>query len=150
MVSLCNPARAHSFEEHGRGTVRPGHGRSWRRPRWMPTASTPTRLIVLAACLLVTGCGATTMPSALFGTWNGGNDVVHSVRFSSGGRVEINGSACAGSYSLSAIDGDTGTLDSGYIDCSGIMNGYFTDTATVTGGSLNLQGDVLNGTYHRA
>jgi len=33
----------------------------------------------------------------------------------------------------------------GYIDCMSVMSGYLTDTVTVKGNTLALNGDVING-----
>ncbi len=90
------------------------------------------------------------LPGSLYGSWRGGNDAVKSVRFSNGGRVELNEGKCAGEYQLSAIDGNKGTVRSGYIQCGGIMDGYFMATVTVEGNSMSVSGSVINGTYQRS
>lgn len=107
--------------------------------------------IVVISGLDFSACSSNSdgLPGSLFGTWNGGNNVVHSVRFSDGGRLEINGGSCSGDYQLGAVDGNVGTVTSGYIDCGHLMNGYLTDTVNVSGNSLTLTGDVINGTYQR-
>lgn len=102
--------------------------------------------LALAAC----SAGAKNLPESLFGTWSGGNSDVHEVRFSNGGRVELNGGQCAGEYRLSAVDGSRGSVRSGYIQCGQIMDGYFTATVTVSGDSLVVDGNVINGSWRRA
>jgi hypothetical protein len=102
-------------------------------------------LAVAAGCS--TGSGE--LPGALFGTWSGGNSSVSSVRFSDGGRVELNGGECSGEYLLSAVDGSVGKVRSGYIQCPGVMDGYFEATVEVDGDSLNVDGTVINGNYDR-
>lgn len=99
-----------------------------------------------AAC----SAGAAELPESLYGTWNGGNREVTSVRFSDGGRVELNNGQCAGEYSLSAVDGNKGSVRSGYIKCGQIMDGYFTATVNVDGDSMTVTGSVINGQYKRA
>jgi hypothetical protein len=108
--------------------------------------------LVLAILLLAVACsrGASGLPESLYGTWRGGNDAVSSVRFSSGGRVELNGGSCAGEYTLTAVDGETGSVHSGYIDCVPVMNGQFTATVTVKGNTMIVEGAVINGSYRRA
>ncbi|MDQ3576193.1 MAG: hypothetical protein M3443_01015 [Actinomycetota bacterium] len=99
-----------------------------------------------AAC----SAGAKELPESLYGTWNGGNREVTSVRFSDGGRVELNDGQCGGEYRLSAVDGNKGSVRSGYIRCGRIMDGYFTATVTVDGDSMTADGSVINGQYKRA
>jgi hypothetical protein len=130
----------------------------WSRPwRQVPRSNRGTHLARLAGMLVVLGgltasCssgGSDALPGSLFGTWNGGNNVVHSVRFSNGGRLEINGPACNGYYQLSAIDRTVGTVNSGYLNCGSIMDGDLAATVTVTGNSMTVTGAVINGTYQR-
>ena len=107
-------------------------------------------LLALASCVSSCSSGQpNALPNALFGTWTGGNNLVHSVRFSEGGRLEINDSSCSGEYQLSAVDGNLGTVSSGYMDCGSIMNGYLTSNVTVTGNTLTITGAIINGTYTR-
>ncbi len=131
--------------------------RSWRQ---VPRSNRGTHLARLAGVLLVlvvlgglaASCssgGSDALPSSLFGTWNGGNNVVHSVHFSNGGRLEINGPACSGYYQLSAIDRNDGTVDSGYMNCGSIMDGDLTAAVTVRGNSMTVTGAVINGRYER-
>jgi len=99
-----------------------------------------------------TGCSASAkgLPESLHGTWKGGNDEVSTLRFSEGGRVELNEGECAGEYRLSAIDGNKGTINSGYINCGSIMDGTFQATVTTSGDSLTVKGSVVGGEYERA
>ena len=99
------------------------------------------------------GCGSTggnALPGSLYGSWKGGNSQVTQVRFSSGGRIDINNGKCSGGYRLSAVDGNTGTVSSGYLECAPLMDGYFRVTVVVNGSSMNVTGDVIGGSYRRA
>jgi hypothetical protein len=106
---------------------------------------------VAAFVVPLTGCsgGSQDLPDSLYATWTGGNDTVSSVRFSDGGRVEINGGQCSGEYAMSAVDGNVATVRSGYLNCPPIMNGYFEVTVTVQDNSLTIDGPVINGAYKR-
>ncbi len=110
------------------------------------------RSVLLYVGLLGLSLGACTqtakeLPESLYGTWNGGNNAVKSLRFSDGGRVELNGGQCAGEYRLSAVDGNKGRVRPGY---GQIMDGYFTATVTIDGDTVSATGSVINGTYKRA
>lgn len=106
---------------------------------------------MLAVVLVTAACsaGSKQLPESLYGSWNGRNREVRAVRFSNGGRVELNNGECGGEYRLSTVDGNKGTVRSGYIKCGQIMDGYFTATVTVDGDSLTADGSVINGQYKR-
>jgi len=108
------------------------------------------RHITVAGLLLfaMAGCGSHGLPDSLHGSWTGGNSTVQSVKFSDGGRVELNGGECSGSYTVGSIDGDVGSVRSGYIKCS-LMDGYFETDLTVKGDTMTVTGSLLRGTYHR-
>lgn len=108
-------------------------------------------LLFAAAGFIAAACGASNkgMPEGLYGTWDGGNNLVSTVRFSDGGRIEMNNGACSGEYELSAIDGSVANLRTGYIRCD-VMDGYIQGaTATVDGDSLTITGPKINGSYER-
>jgi hypothetical protein len=99
-----------------------------------------------AAC----GTGSDELPASLIGTWEGGNDSVSVVRFTDGGRIELNDGQCHGAFEISAIDENRADIATGYIECPPIMDGYITDAAvTVDGDTLTVDGPVINGTYSR-
>ena len=129
------------------GVAATGAGRA---RRWQ--ASLVTGLIV-GGLGLSPGCSSSSpkaLPDSLYGTWQGGNDKVTSVRFSSGGSIELNGkTACDSTYTTSAIDGGRASVRSGYLNCDGIMDGYLTAEVTVTDKALTASGYPIGGTYVR-
>lgn len=100
----------------------------------------------------VSGCGGgSKLPDSLFGAWTGGNAKVTTVSFTSGGRMEINGGSCAGSYVLTAVGEKDATLKSGHLECPDLgLNGYVTATVSMDGSSLNLSGFPVGGLYKKA
>ncbi|MGF1598156.1 MAG: hypothetical protein ACFCVK_14700 [Acidimicrobiales bacterium] len=113
--------------------------RPWFAVAWAASA------VALGACSLQ----PTAMPDSLYGTWEGGNTTVDTLRLSDGGRIDINDGTCAGSYHLSAMDTNIATLDTDYIRC-GLMDGYILDAIVeVDGNALTIDGPVINGTYTR-
>ena len=109
-------------------------------------------ILIVGAGLVVVSCtqDPTGLPGSLNGTWEGGNRTVSVVRFTDGGRIEMNDGQCHGEFQLSAVDGNRADLDTGYIQCPPIMDGYIFDAAiTVDGDSLVIDGPVINGTYSK-
>jgi len=108
-------------------------------------------LLGLVAGVATVGCGGDgeeALPAALYGDWSGGNSSVSRLRFSEGGRIDLNEGQCAGEYQLSALDEDVATLDSGYINCPGVMDGYISDaTVRLTEDGLTISGPVVNGDW---
>lgn len=116
-----------------------------RTRAWSGAAA--TLLVAVTACSM----GADELPDSLTGRWEGGNESVSVVRFSSGGRIELNDDQCHGAFELSAVDGNRADIDTGYIECPPIMDGYITDaTVNLDGDTLTIDGPVINGTYSRS
>jgi hypothetical protein len=99
--------------------------------------------------LTLVGCSgaSNSMPDALYGTWVGGNNLVSTVRFSDGGRIDINDGQCVGEYGVTSFDTNIADISTGYIRCP-LMDGYLLDvTATRTDDTLTITGSLINGTY---
>lgn len=109
--------------------------------------------IFLATTVLATaGCSeeAETFPDALLGTWTKESGAIAQLSFSSGGRVDIvlqDGTACSGDYGGNSSDTNA-TVESGYIDCPGLMDGYATTEFRLSDGDLVGDG-TWGGRYNR-
>lgn len=107
---------------------------------------------VTVVILAASGCsgGGKQLPDGLYGTWNGGSSTVSSVSFTEGGRFEINGSSCAGSYALSAVGENVASLRSGYLKCPDLgLDGYVTSDVSIDGSTLTLSGFPVGGSYEK-
>jgi len=104
-------------------------------------------LLVIVTTVLA-GCSSSSTGPAFLGTWSGGNNGAHEVRFSEGGRLTINGT-CSGPYTVLSSDGDSFDIQSGEIDCAPLMTGTLTATLTVSGDSMSVTGTVINGQWSR-